>query len=166
MVDLGRDVVQLDFDRILLVIGESEVVLLIAETDDFLGQRLTALGALLPDFAQGNVDAHFLAFVFDELQFGLGIGHEGIDRDDDRKLVDILDIGDMTEQVRQTSFEGFKIFGTEFSLRDTAVIFQSTDGRDDDDCARFETGIAALDVEEFLCAEVSTEACLGNCVIT
>ena len=50
-------------------------------------------------------------------------------------------------------------------LGDAAVHLQCADRRDDDDGRRCEAGLAALDVEEFLGAEVGAEAGFGHHVI-
>ena len=50
-------------------------------------------------------------------------------------------------------------------LRDAAVHLQGADRRDDDGGRRLQPGLAALDVEEFLGAEVGAEAGFGHHVI-
>ena len=110
MVDLRGDGIELVHDGSVLIIAELEVRGLFAETDDFFGQSDTAFAAFCPDFGQSDVDAELVALLLDEVEFGLGIGRERVDGDDDRQTVDVLDIVNMLEQVRETGFQSFEVF--------------------------------------------------------
>ncbi len=162
MVDLRSDGFQFFHDGGILVVAELEVRRLFAETDDFFGQGDAAFAAFCPDFGQSDVDAEFVALRFDEVEFGLGVGRERVDGDDDRETVDVLDVIDVLEQVRKTGFQSFEVFVVQVGFRDTAVVLEGTDGSDDDDGGGSKACHAALDVEELLGTEVGTEAGFRN----
>ena len=166
MVDLRSDGFQFFHDGGILVVAELEVRRLFAETDDFFGQGDAAFAAFCPDFGQSDVDAEFVALRFDEVEFGLGVGRERVDGDDDRETVDVLDVIDVLEQVRKTGFQSFEVFVVQVGFRDTAVVLEGTDGSDDDDGGGSKACHAALDVEELLGTEVGTEAGFRNGVVT
>ena len=72
----------------------------------------------------------------------------------------------MAQQIRDARFECFQILRTEFSLCKTAVQLECANCRDNDDRRRRQACHAALDIEEFLRAEVRAEACLCDRIIT
>ena len=139
---------------------------LVAQAHDFLSQRKAAFAALGPHFAQADVDAQLAALALDEVELGLGVGRERVDGDDAGETVDVLHVVDVLEEVGQALFKRFEVLTVELGLGHAAVILERADGRNQYDAVRSQTGLAALDVHEFLCAEVSAEACLCDGNIT
>src|SRR5690625_4020807 len=58
--------------------------------------------------------------------------------------------------------DGLDVLGAEIVPGNAAAHLQRADGRDDHDCLRAEAGLAALDVEELLGAEIGTETGFGH----
>ena len=135
---------------------------LLDKAHDLVGQLECALATLGPDLGETNVHTNLLALGCNEVEFGLGVGRESVDRDDAGQTEDALDVLDMTEQVGHTGLEGLEILGVEIGLGHTAVVLEGAGGSDHHDGARANPGHAALDVEELLGSEVRAEACLGN----
>ena len=71
----------------------------------------------------------------------------------------------MRLKVDEALLQGFDVFSLQFRLGHAAVVFQGPNRRDQDYALRFEAGVAALDVEEFLSAEVGSEAGFRNAVV-
>ena len=78
-------------------------------------------------------------------------------------LADVLDV---LLQVDCTGLERIQVFLAQFLFRHTAVVLECTDGCHEDNAVRMQAGLAALDVEEFFCAQVCTEACLGYRIVS
>ena len=165
MVDLRDDVADLFLDGLVELIGEGEVVRLVAQTDDLVGQRDAAFAALAPNLGQSNVDAQLAALILDELQLGLGVLREAVDGHNARQLVDLGDVPDMLQQVGQALLQSLEVLDAGLGLRHATVILQGADGGNEDDAARLQAGHAALDVEELLSTQVSAEAGLGDGVV-
>src|SRR5690606_31165889 len=87
---------------------------------------------------------------------GLGIGDEVVDRDHGRHA-EALYILDVAAEVDEALPDGLDIFCAEVLALDTTVHLERAHGRDDDRRRRIESGLAALDVEELLCTEISAE---------
>ena len=67
MVDLSDDVADLFLDGLVELIGEGEVVRLVAQTDDLVGQRDAAFAALCPYFRQCYICLLYTSDAADEL---------------------------------------------------------------------------------------------------
>ena len=97
----------------------------------------------------------------DEGHLLLGVGREGVDRDDDRQaeLGDVLNVG---VQIDNALFERGQILGVQLGLGHAAVVLERAHGRDEHDAGGIQTGLAALDVEELFRTQVGAEAGLGD----
>ena len=71
----------------------------------------------------------------------------------------------MTLKVRHAGFQRLQVFLLQVFFLDAAMHLQGADGGDDDDAGRLEAGLAALDVEELLGAQVSAEAGFGDDIV-
>ena len=105
-----------------------------------------------------------LAVIPDYCDLGVGIGVEVVDRNDYRHA-ELLEVLDVHAEVHDSLFEGFNVLLGEVGLCNAAVVLQRTDSRYQYGAVRLQSGAAALDVEELLCAEVGAESCLGDGVI-
>ncbi len=63
VVDLLGNGLDLLLDGAVQLVGEGEIIGLLAQTDDFLGQLYAAFAALAPNLGQSNVDAQLLHLV-------------------------------------------------------------------------------------------------------
>jgi len=68
-------------------------------------------------------------------------------------------------EVYDTLFQCIQILGSQFCFRHAAVVFQRTNSCDQNHAAGVQTAVAALDVEELLCAQIRAETCLGHAVV-
>ena len=129
-----------------------------------VGELLGAFATVGPVRAQERLCSHALGSLLDFRDFRVCVGDEFVDRDNSRnaELVDVLDVA---LQVVATFRDSGGVLSLQIILGDTAVHLQSADRRDDDDGGRCDAGLAALDVEEFLGAEVGTEAGFRHHVI-
>ena len=166
MIDLFADHVQFLFDGSIKRIGLTEVIGLFAETDDFLCEGLAAFAALGPDFGQSDIDAELSALGLDQVELFFGIGRESVDGHDAGETEYVLNVVDVLQQVGKTFLECLEILVVEVCFRHAAVIFQSADSSYEDNCAGMKVCQTALDIKELLCAEVGSEACLCDGVVT
>ena len=83
VVDLGGDGRDLVLDGGLHVIGEAEVVGLLAQAHDLLGKGATTLAALGPHLGERHVDTELVALLLDKRELRGGVRGEGVDGDDD-----------------------------------------------------------------------------------
>ena len=67
------------FHALLGFVDEVEVIGLIHGCFDFFGQFQAAFAAFGPDLGEGNFGAALVAGGFDEIEFFLGVGGEGVD---------------------------------------------------------------------------------------
>ena len=158
--------IDLLFNCAFQLIAVSKVVRLLAQTDDFLCQLDAAFAALCPYFRQCHIYAELLAFCFYKIKLCLCIGRECVDRYDARKLVYVLDVGNMLEQVRDTLFKCLDILVVQVSLCNASVVLQCTNCCHDNNCTRMQIRHTALDIQELLCTEVCTEACLCDRIVS
>ena len=77
----------------------------------------------------------------------------------------MLHVLDMAREVGHAGFERLQVLGLRSSFGDAAVHLQRPDGRDDHGARGRQAGLAALDVEELLAAEVGAEAGLGHDIV-
>ena len=165
-VDLSREGLDLLLDRAAEVVAEGEGLrgVVVDGVDDYLcqlGGSLTALGEGVID---GEGYAELLAVEADRLELSLGIGGEAVDADDDAlsKLPHILHV---LVEVGEALLQRLHILRAEVGVLDSAVELEGLGSGDEDRGSGLETILTADDVEELLCAEVSTEACLRDGVV-
>ena len=72
----------------------------------------------------------------------------------------------MLEQVRDTLFKCLDILVVQVSLCNSSVVLQCTNCCHDNNCTRMQIRHTALDIQEFFCAEVCTEACLCDRIVS
>ena len=143
-----------------------ESIGLLAKADNFLGQRFAAFAALGPNLAERHVNAEFIAALFYESKLDRRVCREGIDGYHAGQAENVLDVVHMLKQVGQPLFQRFEIFVVEIGLGNTAMVLERTDRCNDHDRGRLESGHAALDVQELLCAEIGGKARLCDGIIT
>ena len=103
--------------------------------------------------------------VFYRLHFSLSIRDKMVDCDNHRHAK-ALQVFDVASQVRATGFHRVHILNTKIRLRNSTVHFHRANRRHQHHSRRREPGFAALNIEEFLCAQVSTKSGLRHHVIT
>src|SRR4029077_7315036 len=94
--------------------------------------------------------------VLDKGEFDPSVAVKSIDCDDDRQSK-LPQIDDMSSEVREAGSERRQVLGAEGVLGHSAVPLEGSDGRDEHRCRRLQSGLAALDVEKFLGAEIRAE---------
>ena len=99
------------------------------------------------------------------LQLLFCILSEDVDSNNNRHA-EFLHVLDMLLQIYKALLDCLHVRRGQLSFRHTAMHFQRTHGSYDNCGIRLEACITAFDIEEFFCAEVSTKACLGNCIIS
>jgi hypothetical protein len=92
---------------------------------------------------------------------GIGVAEEVVDRHDHRHA-EALHVGDVAAKVRAALLHGLHVLGPKVGLRHPAVHLHRADRRHDHRRRRLQPGLAALDVEELLRAEVSPESRLRS----
>ena len=165
MVDPLRDRFDLLFQTQSVLIAEPEFGRHFAQAHDFFGQRHAAFAALHPDFGEDHVHAEGPALFLHQGQFGLGVVREAVDGHDGGQAVDLRDVLHVLQQVGQTLFQGGQIFVLQLRLRQAAVHLERAHRGDDHDRGGGQARHAALDVQEFLRAQVRAEAGLGHHVV-
>ncbi len=111
-----------------------------------------------------RLDAKLLGVLLHQPDLGLAVGAEAVDRDQ-RHDAELLHVLDVASEVRHADLERLEVFLLEILLLDAAVHLERADGGDQHGRVGREPGLAAFDVEEFLAAEISAEACLGHDVV-
>ncbi len=164
-VDFLRDGADLLEQRHVVGIEQLQVRLaLVADFHNRFGDVRRAFAAHRPVIGHQRLDAKRLALFPDQRDLGIGVGREAIDRDDSRQT-EFLDVLDVALKIAHAALERLQVFLLQIAFRDAAVHLERADGRDDHHAIGFQPGLAALDVEEFLRAEVGAEAGLGHHVI-
>ena len=126
-----------------------------------IGRAFAALG---PVIGHHGFDAECLAVVLHQLDLGVGVGGEAVDRDH-RHDAEFLHVLDMALQIGHAGFERLEVLVLEVLFLDAAMHLQRADGGDQHRAVRRDAGLAALDVEELLAAEVGAEAGFGHDVV-
>ena len=85
--------------------------------------------------------------------------------EDHRHDAEFLHVLDMALQVGHAGVERFEVFRLEVLLLDAAVHLQRADGGDEHGAVGRQAGLAALDVEELLGAEIGAEAGFGHDIV-
>ena len=136
---------------------------LVEHSQNLVGQRLTAFAALGKYLGECYAHTALGTVLADEIHLLIGIGRECVDGNNDR-YAELLHVIQMRIQIADTVLQRIHVRLVEISLGYAAVVLERADGRNQYDAVRSQTGLAALDVHEFLCAEVSAEAslCDGN----
>ena len=165
MIHLLHNGVQLLLDGGLGIIHELEVAGLLAQADDLLGQGLAALAALGPHLGQGHIDAQLIALPLHQVQLGLGVGGEGVDGHHAGQAVHVLHVVHVLQQVGQALLQRLQVLLVQLGLGHAAVVLQRPHGGHDHHGGGLQAGLAALDVDELLCAQVGGEAGLRDCVV-
>lgn len=96
--------------------------------------------------------------------FRVVVGVETIEGDDDRALK-LRGAVEMSGEIFQPALQCIRVRQRERIERHAAVHLQRTDGRDDHNRRGSEPALAALDVHEFLPAEIKGESGLRDCEI-
>ena len=130
-----------------------------------MGQRLGAGTAFGPVFGQHHVHATGPHGTADEVQLGLGIGIEAVDGHDSGQAEAAGDVVDVAFEVGHAFFQCGQILGAQFLHGNAAVVLEGTHGGDDDAGIGPEAGLAALDVEKLLGAQVGAEAGFGDDIV-
>ena len=84
----------------------------------------------------------------------------------DYRHSELLEVLNVYAEVHDALFERFYVLLSEVGLCNAAVVLQCTDSRYKHGAIRLQTSVTALDVKEFLSAEVRAEASLGDGVIS
>ena len=85
---------------------------------------------------------------------------------DDNGLSEALHVTDVTVQVLQTFRQSFGIWLLDVFKCHSAMHFQTLCSGYNDNQSRLESRLAALDIEELLCTQISAEACLCHHIVT
>ena len=126
---------------------------------------LSAGSAVCPDRCQGKLTVMLLAEVLDHLMLCFGVRNKGVDRNH-CGYAELLQVFDVLAKIDKSLPQCLQILRLELCLRHTAVVFQCL-YRCDNDCGiRCKTCCPALDIQEFLCSEVSAKACLRHNNVT
>ncbi len=102
--------------------------------------------------------------LLDQRELRLGVGAEAVHRDDDVEA-EFPGVGDVPFEIGEPSLQRSQILDAERGLGDAAVHLERARGGDDHRDRGLQPRLAALDVEEFLRAEVGAEPGFGDDVI-
>ena len=123
-----------------------------------------ALAAHRPMVGHQRFDAERLAFLLDQRDFGVAVGREAVDRDHHRQP-EFLHVLDVALQIGHAGFQRLQVFLFQIVLLDAAVHLERADGGDQHHAIGGQARLAALDVDEFLAAEIGAEAGFGHHVV-
>ena len=98
------------------------------------------------------------------LDLSVGVGGEVVDADH-RRHAELLHVLDMAAEIGAALLHRLDVLLAEVFLLHAAVHLERADGGDDDRRGGLQARLAALDVEEFLRAEIGAEAGLGDDVV-
>ena len=101
-----------------------------------------------------------------EIDLGLRVCNELVNRNNRGNTVVITDVGDVTIEVGQPFLECLEIFLSQIFSSDTTVEFQCADSGNEHRCRRANTSRTALDVDKLLRTQVSTKARFGNHIVS
>ena len=164
-VDLPCDGLDLGLDGLVQFIERVEVRGLLAGGDDLFRQVDRTLASLGEVLAEGEGHAESLHLPGEDGDLRIGVGGEAVDGHHHRHT-ELFHVFDVLFQVGQALFQGGGVLRRELRLGHAAVVLQRPDGSHQHHRRRGQTGHAALDVHEFLGAEVRTEARLGDAVVS
>ncbi len=115
-------------------------------------------------FAHFTGGAHLPAGLADGSQLFVAVGFKAVHCDDHRYAV-ALHIFDVRRQIRQPADERRGVRRLQIFFGDAAVILECADRNDQNDGIRLQAGQPALDIHEFLCAQIGAEAGLRDDII-
>jgi hypothetical protein len=101
------------------------------------------------------------AVLLHDLDLGVRVGREVVDRDDAR-LLELADVLDVLVQILEAARDRGRIRRADVRVLHAAVQLERAHRRDEHRAARREAAVAAVDVEELLGAELEREAGLGD----
>lgn len=157
-VELLGDRFDLLLDGEVDVVEELERVRLLASCDDGLSELDRSGSALRPVVARdGSVSSGGESLLGDEGDFGVGVGGEAVDGDDDLDT-DLLGVLDVTLEVGATLLKELEVLArvdlveglAGGNLGSTAVHLEGTDGSDEDNGVGDKARSTALDIDELL----------------
>ncbi len=102
---------------------------------------------------------------FEQCQFGFGVVHEVVDRDNARQPVVIAHVVEVALEVRDALFQSRQILDLQCLYLGAAVELQRAHGGDEHDHVGPQPGLATLDIDEFFGTEVGAEASLGDNIV-
>ena len=133
-----------------------------------LHNELCQLHCTLATFGEGTVDsesaAHLLAVLAQYLDFLIGISSKLIEGDD-YCLTEALEILHVLVEVPIASFHTSNVWLLDVFLSYATMHLQCLESNDENSKVWLQTSLAALDVVELLCAEISTESCLSDGIV-
>ena len=138
---------------------------LLRQPDDFLRQGLGPRPALCPVLGQHHVHATGTHGVANQRQFGIGVGVETVDGHHGRQPEGTGDVVDVALQIDEALLQRVEVFGGQFLHGHATVVLERAHGGHDDTGIRPQVGLAALDVEELLGAQIGPESGLGDDII-
>ena len=96
--------------------------------------------------------------------FSIGISHKSVYRDNDW-YTKCFYVFDVANQVCTAVTKGINIFCGQVLSGDTAMHLERPRCGDDNRCVGGEPGTSTFDIEELLCAQVSTKAGFGDHIV-
>ena len=111
-----------------------------------------------------SLDAPFGTKDLHHLQLGIGIGREMVYGDDNRNA-EAAQIFDMTAQIGATGSDGIDVLAAQIALLHAAIHLQGANGGNEHRHSGFQPALAALDIEEFLGAQIGSETGLGDDIV-
>ena len=130
-----------------------------------LHNELCQLHCTLATFGEGTVDsesaAHLLAVLAQYLDFLIGISSKLIEGDD-YSLTKTLQVLHVLVEVPIASFHTSYVWLLDVFLSYATMHLQCLESNDENSKVWLQTSLAALDVVELLCAEISTESSLSD----
>jgi hypothetical protein len=162
-LDRLGDLVDLLQERVGILANEAEAGRCRAPQPHRLAREVDRAGPALGPVARDH-DRHLVVreLGLQQLEFGRRVVHEVVDRDDARQPVVVAHVVDVALEVGHALAQGCEVLGSEVLLVDAAVHLQRAHCRDDHRQVGPQAGLAALDVDELLGAQVGAEAGLGD----
>ena len=129
-----------------------------------LGQLYSTLTTFEEGLVHGKADTQVLAVLPDDVNLLLAVGIVTVECHDDG-LSEALHIINVAVQVFQSFLQSLHIWFLDGFQGHAAMHLQSLGRSDDDYQSGLKPRLPTLDVKEFLCTEVCTEACLRHHIV-
>ena len=95
----------------------------------------------------------------------LGVGNKMVDRDHTGQPEHLTQVTDVALQVCQAAIQRGQVFNVQRIQVNATVVLQRPHGGNDDSTVGAQPALAALDIDELLCPQISAEAGLGDHIV-
>ena len=136
----------------------------VGQFNNLRGEISRAGSTICPMRAVDGMHAEGLTVFLHDIDFCIGVSCKSI-HGNHNGHAELREISQVPAKIFQTALQGLDILLTQLPLSHTTVHFQCPDRRHQHHRIRMKARLTALDVEEFLSAQIRTESSLGDNVV-